>query len=487
METEGLKATGQMAQRIRQFDWAATPMGPMAQWPTWLTTALNLILDSPVPMVLICGQELLTLQNDAYQTMLNPSPETLGRSFLEAWSPIKDIIEPQILDAFAGKSVRIARQPFNFNDGKGGIERRYFDYSFSPVRDHQGHVAAILHTGTEITARERAYHALKESEARLRTVIDGVPQLIWRSEPGGHWIWASPQWEEQTGLTIKESLGRGWLQAICPADRDAVVQCWDEAAHVLRLEVEARIYASATQDYRWFQLRATPVRNAAGEVVEWLGTSTDIHDLRQLQTRQSALVGELQHRTRNLITVVKAIASRTLERSNDLEEFQSRFGERLGALSRVQGLLSNLSAGQRVTFGELLHSELAALAVSDDRISLDGPDGIELRSATVQTFALALHELVTNASKHGAFASERGRLRVAWQVVEDHGEYRLHVDWRETGVPVSPHKGSQTSTGYGRTFIEQALRYQLDAKTTFELASDGLHCTIEMKVPNLRD
>lgn len=292
--------------------------------------------------------------------------------------------------------------------------------------------------------------------------------------------------EERTGLALERSLGRGWLEVIHPEDREIVAKCWDEADRGGRLAVETRICATSTDNYRWFQIRATPVRNSAGEVVEWLGTSTDIHELRELQTRQSVLVAELQHRTRNLITVVKAIASRTLERSEALEEFQQRFGDRLEALSRVQGLLSNLSAGQRVTFDVLLRSELSALSAFEDRISLDGPGGIELRSATVQTLALALHELATNALKHGALASQKGRLIIRWKVIAEADENRLYVDWQETGVTIDKHKAQRNRNGYGRVLIEQALQYQLDARTSFDLREDGVRCTIEMKVPGPR-
>ncbi len=774
-----------MAERIRAFDWNATPLGPMRNWQASLKTTLNLVLENPVPMVLIWGRELVMLQNDAYQTMMNAPPEALGGSYLAAWGAIEDVVTPQIEQAFAGKPVRVERQGFDVLQADGGFVRRFFDYSFSPVRDESGEVVGILHSGFEITSRETAYKALltsearlaaaidnvpvgvaildtngefvlsneeyrrylptkrmpsrdpdrgdrwqawdaegrlvdreqypgaralrgetnsegmeflytsedgrkiwtsvatapirdksgmvtgaasvitditdrkhsaealarsekrsafllklsdalrpltdaaeirrtactilgehlgadwayyvdysveagfgvveqdfavpgtpnlsgrypmeafrttserlsnaqswvvsdarnehqiaqserdyyvdrnviawinvplikdgkleailcivqtksrawsnvevetveeaaerlwatvrraraetalRESETRLKTLIDGVPQLIWRAQAGGQWIWASPQWEEHTGLAIEDSLGRGWLEAIYPDDRASVEQCWAEAERTGRLEIEARICTASIDDCRWFQIRATPVRNVAGKIIEWLGTSTDIHDLRELQARQSVLVAELQHRTRNLIGVVKAISRRTLEKSASLIEFEQRFGVRLAALSRVQGLLSNLSAGQRVTFEELLKAELSAIAAPNDRIILDGPDGIELRSATVQTMALALHELATNATKHGALSSKDGRLQVTWHVAVDADELRLHVEWRETGVALEDRGVRQANGGYGRELIERALPYQLDARTTFRFCSDGIHCTIDVPV-----
>ncbi|MBO0751849.1 MAG: DUF4118 domain-containing protein, partial [Bradyrhizobiaceae bacterium] len=128
--------------------------------------------------------------------------------------------------------------------------------------------------------------------------------------------------------------------------------------------------------------------------------------LRDREDRLAVMVAELQHRTRNLISVVGAIADDTIRTSSTLDDFKARYHDRLAVLGRAQGLLYRTREGGRVTFDELLNSELAAqsIAVADDHgaVTLDGPAGIGLRSGTVQTLAMVLHELVANAVKHGA-------------------------------------------------------------------------------------
>jgi two-component sensor histidine kinase len=102
----------------------------------------------------------------------------------------------------------------------------------------------------------------------------------------------------------------------------------------------------------------------------------------------------------------------------------------------------------------------------------------------VQTLALGLHELATNAVKYGALSRPEGRLAVRWSLTDgDNGERRLRVEWRESGVPVSlPPDGQPLRQGYGRELIEQALPYQLSAETVYELTPEGVRCTITLPI-----
>lgn len=330
---------------------------------------------------------------------------------------------------------------------------------------------------------------LRRTELRLNTLVEGMPQLVWRAVDGGDWTWCSSQWTAFTGQSEEECRHLGWLAALHPEDRQAALDAWSQADVTSGLSFEARICNAAQDRYRYFQTRATPVRTAEGVIVEWLGTSTDIDTIIQLQEQQTVLVGELQHRTRNLMAVVQAVMMRTLKGSASLADFRRCMDARMGALARVQGLLSR-RGGHRVSFDSLLREELSAHVDLDQegagsQVSLAGPEGVPLESSLVQTFALALHELATNAVKYGALSTSNGHLTVEWKVLTaENGKVRLHVDWRERGVadmptPEAPPRGG----GYGRELIERALPYQLGATTTYAFASDGVHCTVEVDVP----
>jgi PAS domain S-box-containing protein len=350
-----------------------------------------------------------------------------------------------------------------------------------PIQDKSGKVVRVGGIGHDITELKLAENALAAAELRQRALLEGIPQLVWRAVDGGHWTWASPQWIDYTGQAEMDSHGVGWLMPVHPDDRDSAREKWSRAMETGGFEVEYRLRHAATQTYRWFHTRATPVRDQTGTITEWLGTSTDVNDLRSLQDRQTVLVAELQHRTRNIMGMIRALADKIALTSSDLPNFRERFTDRLTALARVQGLLSRLHADDRVTFDELLESELAALDASAERVSLNGPRGVRLRSSTVQILAMALHELATNAMKYGALGQPSGKLAVSWSLRTD-GVDGLCIDWRESGVTMPTVESTSAGAGQGRELIERALPYQLGGKAHYELRADGIHCTLMIPI-----
>ncbi|MFZ3485499.1 sensor histidine kinase [Sphingomonas sp. 3-13AW] len=336
-------------------------------------------------------------------------------------------------------------------------------------------------------ALAQANAELRRSEAAFRTLVEGMPQLAWRSLDGGEWTWSSPQWSDYTGQLPEESLGQGWLLAVHTDDRDAAAAAWTKAEPARPLEFEARIFHAAEGRHRHYRTRAAPLVAEDGRVVEWLGTSTDVDDILQLQHRQSVLVDELQHRTRNLMAVVQAVTLRTIKGSNTLDEFRRCIDDRMQALARAQGLLSR-RAGGKVLFDGLLYEELSSQVELDAdgngaKVTTSGPRGIPLQSSIVQTLALALHELLTNATKYGALATPQGHLDVRWELLAEEPTPRLRVEWRESGVTDMPAASAAAKGGgYGRELIERALPYQLGARTSYRFGADGVHCTMEVAV-----
>jgi PAS domain S-box-containing protein len=163
-----------MGERIRAFDWAATPLGPLDQWPQSLRSALNICLNSSFPMSIYWGSELRVLYNDAWTFVAGARhPNLLGQPASEVWSDSWHVIEPQfrsVLKTGQGFSTRDEYVPMR---RFGRIEQTYWDYSFTPIPDEAGAVAGILTQGQDTTGRVLAQQRmalLGELNDRLRAL-----------------------------------------------------------------------------------------------------------------------------------------------------------------------------------------------------------------------------------------------------------------------------------------------------------------------------
>jgi PAS domain S-box-containing protein len=331
----------------------------------------------------------------------------------------------------------------------------------------------------DLTEQHRAEARLRENEERFRLLATNIPQLVFRTQPDGMRTWGSPQWINFTGLNLEQSLRLGWLDAVHPDDRDATQAAWEVARREGEYYIEHRLRHAADGEYRWHQTRARPVAgDVPSESLDWVGTMTDVHDLRGLKDRQQVLLAELQHRTRNLLAVVQSIASQTIRKSESLSTFQTVFESRLRALSRVQALLARVD-DQDIDLHSLVTAELAAHGGASEKVFVRGP-AVGLPPTSAQALALALHELLTNAVKYGALSQAAGRLTVSWDLESVGGEKRVSLLWRETGVAMPA--GGPTRRGYGMELIERALPYQLQAKTELEFRPEGVYCSIEAPV-----
>lgn len=328
------------------------------------------------------------------------------------------------------------------------------------------------------TEQRQANEQLRENEERFRLLATSIPQLVFRTRHDGSRTWASPQWIEFTGLSSDDSLRFGWLDAIHPDDRERTVSAWKDAPAKGEYYAEQRIRREKDGEYRWHQTRARPLNGTSATSNDWIGTMTDIHELRGLKDRQGVLMAELQHRTRNLLAVVQSVASQTARTSASLQVFKKNFESRLRALSRVQGLISRVDH-QDVDLRTLLGVELEAHGGTDGKVAIEGP-AAKLPPSSAQALALAIHELGTNALKYGALAQPTGKLRVAWQLLRERDQTRLVLEWHETGVTMPA--GKPTRKGYGSELIENALPYQLMAKTNLAYEPDGVRCSITVPV-----
>jgi PAS domain S-box-containing protein len=335
--------------------------------------------------------------------------------------------------------------------------------------------------------------ALRESETRFRELGAASSDVIWIRDAASLAVeYLSPAFAAVYGAPSEHYLGTlpdAWLPLVHPDDRTKVQASHERIRSGERMRHEFRIIRPSDGMVRWVRNTDFPFSDASGRITRIGGIGQDVTEEKAADARLAVLVAELQHRTRNVMAVVQSLADSTLRGASSLDQFGAAYRVRLNALGRVQGLLSRLDTGDRVTFDELIRTELYAIGVVDEHgrgpnVELDGPNDIRLRSSTVQTLALALHELTTNAAKYGALAQPQARLRVRWRLdpAEDLGDPTLVVDWEESQVVMLAADEATRTPGFGRRLIERALPYELDAETHYTLGPDGVRCSLRLPV-----
>ena len=153
-------------------------------------------------------------------------------------------------------------------------------------------VGAIAH---DITERKRAEEALRKSEQEFRALAEAVPQIVWATRPDGWNIYFNQQWVDYTGLTLEESYGHGWNTPFHPDDKQRAWDAWQRATqHNETYLLECRL-RRADGVYRWWLIHGAPMRGANGEIQKWLGTCTDIEELKRAE--EALRESEQQFRT----------------------------------------------------------------------------------------------------------------------------------------------------------------------------------------------
>ena len=219
----------------------------------------------------------------------------------------------------------------------------------------------------------------------------------------------------------------------------------------------------------------SPVRGGDGTVVGMARIVRDNTARRRADAEKALLLGELDHRVKNILATVSAIIRQTLHAAESPAVFVKSIEGRIQALTRAHGLLTRDGSGQG-SLQALLATELEPYGEQGKRMHIDGPE-IILSPRAGLVLAMAIHELATNAAKYGAFSTNDGHLSVIWDIEGAQGESILKLDWTETdGPPVVPPE----RLGFGSSFIERALNYEFDAAVTRTFAPTGLRCVVEL-------
>ncbi|MCL4767068.1 MAG: PAS domain-containing protein [Hyphomicrobiaceae bacterium] len=349
-----------------------------------------------------------------------------------------------------------------------------------PYRTLDNRIDGVVVTFTDITERKQAADAVDEAriyaEATVETtrqpllVLDGdlrvqsANQAFYREFRVG---------EQETAGRLLYDMGNG--QWDIPRLRRLLDETLSQDHAFSDVEVE---HDFRDLGKRCMLLNGRKLVRGGGREELILLAIDDVTERKAAAARQQVLIAELNHRVKNMLTTVQAVAAQTLGTASSMEDARKAFGSRLIALSRAHDILMRENwAG--ADLARIVEDVVEPHAGGQNRFRIDGPS-VRLNPGPALSFAMALHELCTNASKYGALSTANGQVDIGWQVEDKGGKRRLQMRWEESGgPPVAPPKRK----GFGSRLIERALATELGGKVSVGYEPAGVVCTIDAPLP----
>jgi PAS domain S-box-containing protein len=291
-------------------------------------------------------------------------------------------------------------------------------------------------------------------------------------EPGPRIEYVNPAFTHMTGYAAREVVVRTPRLLQGPGTEGAVIERMRAALRAGEgFQGEALNYRKDGSTYmvEWL---ITPVREADGSISRWISAQRDVTHRRAAEDRQGLMVRELHHRVKNTLATVQAVLNATVRSSSTIAEFTRAFSGRIGSLAKTHALITE-DVDQAVSFEGLLRAELGPYD-ERGRLTLSGPLVI-LPSELAVPFGMALHEMTTNALRHGALGYPNGRIEVTWLLEEGQEGPVLAWTWNEHG---GPPVATPTREGFGSRVLRKVLTLQAEAQVDVAYHPDGMRVSI---------
>ena len=344
---------------------------------------------------------------------------------------------------------------------------------------------AVRHRGVmvDITERKRIEAALEATEADLRIAVEAAGLGRWDHNPATGARYWDPRCREIFGLTEDEKATTETVARLVHPDdyprlRDGIQIAIDPAGcasdHVFNQEY--RIFRGTDGALRWIEAFGRAFFRD-GQCVRFVGVASDVTERKKAELHLRLLVNELNHRVKNSLATIQAIAGQTFHAARSLPQAQEAFSARIVALAEAHDLLTREN-WEGAELSDLL-TGLQALHGAPGRFAFTGPP-VRLSPRMALSLSMALHELATNAVKYGALSTVAGHVRIAWSVTSKpeaaSGVARLVLTWTESG---GPPVSSPARRGFGSRLIERGLAAELSGEAHIDFQPGGVVCRIE--------
>lgn len=459
----------------------------------------------PTPYMMLDRELCYVAANQAYlDAVARPWDEIRGRQVFEAFpaegEPRARLEESLLRARDAGKVDHLPLIPYAIERPAhlgGGFEDRIWSATHTPIPGEDGKTAYIVQHTQDVTAIQRLKEvafgrgemAMLQDDVLLRAGAAGAQndelRRLFMQAPSFMAVLRGPDhrfdlvnnaysqligWREVVGLPLRDALPEVVEQGfVALLDK---VRASGEAFVGREIKVVLQRGQDGPLEERFLDFIYQPIVEPDGSVSGILVEGSDVTDKVMAGEQQRLLLDELNHRVKNTLATVQAIARQTLRTAQTPEAFAAAFEARLLALSQTHNALTDsqwAGAGLR----PILVQELAPYDPS--RIVMDGPD-VKLPARLALSLGMVFHELATNAAKYGALSNDTGRLLLTWRMPTPGA---LAFEWREDG---GPPVAQPARRGFGSRLIERSIAGELRGEVEIDYAATGLACRFSVSL-----
>lgn len=406
--------------------------------------------------------------------------DVIGKKFWDCywWSYAPDI-QKQLQEACArAREGEIVR--YDVEVRVAGEHLLWIDFQLSPLRDDDGTVVNLIPSGINISDRKAMVEALKTSHDTFQNLVASSPFGIYTVDADFRLAHVSDG-AQSVFSNVRPLIGRDLAEAMRiiwpePFASEAIALFRHTLATGERYHapttIESRQDSKDVESYDWMIERITMPDGRLGVVCNFY----DLSERQRYDEHVRFLMREVNHRAKNLLTVVMSMARQTA-RSSPPADFIDRFSQRLQALSGSQDLIVRGNWGG-VSVKDLVASQIKHLGdeMLGKRIAIDGPE-IVLTPAAAQGIGMALHELSTNALKYGSLSGPVGTVSIVWDTMEDGGAFQIRWSEQDGPLVTQPQTG-----GFGRTVIERMAAISVDGDVELLYAPAGVRWALTAPV-----
>jgi len=353
-------------------------------------------------------------------------------------------------------------------DRVAGLEFGADAYLVEPMEETE--LIAIVRALVRVRQAEAAQHS---TELRFAQFAQASPDVLWIYDGDSQrFEYVSPSIKELIDHPPEEVEANPevWLSKIHEADRQVVEKMLCETRDDAQDPVEYRIVRDGAQ--RWVRDKAFLLPAEATRGPRVAGLARDVTETKRAEQQRELLIGELNHRVKNTLALVQALAAHTRHAAVSPTDFEQAFTSRLHALGHAHDLLTQ-THWKGTSLHQVIETALAPFSVygsSQSRVEVKGPQ-VWLNSNTAVTLTLAFHELATNAAKYGALSTNKGRVNIFWEAQPAGEPQEILLQWRESGGPVVE---PPSRKGFGTMLIEKVLAYEAEGEAKLEFLQTGV-------------